>query len=41
MQEKEPDKIPLFGSWKGWYIFVLSILVLLILLFFLITKRFA
>jgi hypothetical protein len=37
----ENDKAPLFSSWKGWYIFVISFLVVLIILFYLFTKRFA
>jgi len=41
MREKENDKIPMFSSWTGWYLFVGAVLLLLILLFFLITKRFA
>jgi hypothetical protein len=41
MQENTNDKIPLFKSWKGWYIFVLAILLFLILFFYFITKRFA
>lgn len=35
------DKVPLFKSWTGWYILVLSFLVVLIVLFYLLTKTFA
>jgi hypothetical protein len=39
--EKNPDKIPLFGSWKGWYRAVLITLAFLIVLFTFFTKLFA
>lgn len=39
--EQQQDKIPLFKSWKGWYIFVLVVLVLLITGFYFFTKQFA
>lgn len=41
MKQDDNDKTPLFSSWKGWYIFVIGFLVLLIILFYLFTKRFA
>ncbi|HRG82673.1 MAG TPA: hypothetical protein PLO99_09170 [Chitinophagaceae bacterium] len=41
MINDDNDKAPLFSNWKGWYILVISFLVLLIILFYLFTKRFA
>lgn len=41
MSMNDNDKAPLFGSWKGWYFFVIAFLVLLIILFYFFTKRFA
>lgn len=41
MQQKDNDKAPLFGNWKGWYWFVMLFLVVLILLLYFFTKRFA
>ena len=35
------DKIPLFKSWNQWYVFVISFLVLIIILFSLFTKAFS
>jgi hypothetical protein len=40
MDEKDDDKIPLFKSWTGWYIFVAVFLVILIILFGLLTQKF-
>jgi hypothetical protein len=39
MQEQE--KIPVFKSWKAWYIFVLVLLVLQIIAFHLFTRYFS
>lgn len=41
MKEQDNDKAPLFKSWTGWYVLVIGFLVLLVLLFYLFTKRFA
>jgi hypothetical protein len=35
------NKAPLFGTWTGWYILVAAVLVMLILFFYWLTKRFA
>jgi len=40
MDEKDDDKIPLFKSWNGWYVFVVVFLVILIILFELLTQKF-
>ena len=40
MQEPK-DKIPLFASWKSWYVFVLVVLGLFILLFIWFTNAFS
>lgn len=34
------EKIPLFKSWKGWYVLVLGNLIFLILFFYLFMKAF-
>jgi hypothetical protein len=39
--EKQKEKIPLFKSWKGWYILVLAVLLALVLFFEWITKTYA
>jgi hypothetical protein len=41
MQETDKDKAPLFNSWTGWYILVIGFLLVLIILFYYLTKRFA
>ncbi|HEX4877869.1 MAG TPA: hypothetical protein VFV31_14425 [Chitinophagaceae bacterium] len=41
MTQPENDNAPFFKSWTGWYIFVLVFLLILITIFYLITKRFA
>lgn len=41
MKEQDNDKAPFFKSWTGWYVFVIGFLLLLIILFYLFTKRFA
>ena len=48
---KNPDKkdkkaydensIPLFGSWKAWYIFIMSVLAVLVALFYAFTRYFS
>jgi hypothetical protein len=35
------DKPPLFKSWNHWYILVIAFLVLLILVFYYLTKTFS
>lgn len=41
MEKNEDEKVPLFKSWRQWYIFLVAFLVLLIILFYLFTKKFA
>ncbi len=41
MTQQEIDKPPFFKSWTSWYVLVLLFLVMLIIIFYLITKRFA
>jgi hypothetical protein len=41
MENSGDEKAPLFKSWTYWYILVLAILVLLIGLFYLFTKKYA
>lgn len=35
------NKVPLFRTWTQWYLFVVLFLVVLIILFYLFTQRFA
>jgi uncharacterized integral membrane protein len=37
----QKDKPPLFDNWRQWYLLVAGFLLVLILLFYLITKTFA
>jgi hypothetical protein len=39
--DDQNDRVPLFKSWKGWYALVIGVLVLLIVLFYWLTKTFA
>jgi len=39
--EENPDKVPLFKTWRQWYFFVIAFLVLLIILFYLFTNYFS
>ncbi len=41
MTQHENDKPPFFSNWTSWYVLVLLFLVVLIIIFYLITKRFA
>jgi len=41
MKEIDNEKAPFFKSWNSWYILVIGFLLLLIVLFFFITKRFS
>lgn len=41
MTQQENDKPPIFNSWTGWYVLVLLFLIVLIIIFYFITKRFA
>jgi hypothetical protein len=38
---KEKDRVPLFGSWTGWYVLVIGVLAALILFFYYLTKTYA
>ena len=40
MQEDHNDNAPLFKKWGYWYALVIGFLVILIILFYLFTKRF-
>ncbi|HYC41347.1 MAG TPA: hypothetical protein VEB63_12760 [Chitinophagaceae bacterium] len=37
---KHPDKAPLFPNWNYWYALVVAFLILLIVLFYLLTRKF-
>lgn len=39
--ENEQEKVPLFGTWKRWYVAVLTFLVILIILFSVFTNTFS
>ncbi len=38
---EEQDKIPVFKSWKAWYVFVLALLVAQIIAFHFFTRYFS
>jgi hypothetical protein len=38
MTDSGDENPPVFRSWRGWYIFVLSVLALLILFFYILTS---
>jgi hypothetical protein len=38
---KNENKIPLFATWRRWYVFVIGVLLLLIIFFAWFTKHFA
>jgi hypothetical protein len=38
--EPEKEKIPVFSSWKRWYVLVLAVLVVQIVVYFLITQSY-
>jgi hypothetical protein len=40
MTEQENDKAPFFSTWGHWYVLLIVFQLLLIILFFLFTKRF-
>jgi hypothetical protein len=37
----QKDKVPLFKTWTAWYVFVISFLILMIILFYLFTKTYS
>lgn len=37
---KKEEKVPIFKSWKGWYILSFVFLIALILLFYILTVLF-
>ena len=39
--KKDNDKVPLFKTWMQWYVFVISFLLVLIILFRLMTNYFS
>lgn len=39
--DQNNDKIPLFKTWKQWYLFVVGLLIVLIILFGIFTKAFS
>jgi len=39
--EDQKEKLPLFKSWTHWYVLVIGFLAVLILLFYLFTKKFS
>ncbi|AHF17227.1 hypothetical protein NIASO_04080 [Niabella soli DSM 19437] len=40
-QNSNDEKAPVFRSWTGCYIGVLAVLILLIVLFYLLTKKYS
>ena len=39
-QTTKEEKVPVFGSWKGWYTFTVLFLVALIIFFYTVTALF-
>jgi len=39
--DDQKHKVPLFKSWTAWYVLVIGFLILLIVLFYWLTKIFA
>lgn len=37
----DKEQVPLFKTWRGWYLMVILALLILIVLFYFFTKRFA
>ena len=37
----DKQKVPLFKSWTAWYAVVITFLVVLIVLFYLLTKKYS
>jgi hypothetical protein len=38
---EQKEKVPVFKSWSGWYILVLTILAIQILFYFYLTGKFS
>ena len=41
MRDIQKDKVPLFKSWNYWYVLVIVFLIVLIFLFYFLTKAFS
>ena len=41
MADQDNESVPLFKKWSSWYVLVIAFLILLILLFYFFTQRFA
>ncbi len=41
LTNNDKEKVPLFKTWKGWYWMVILSLLIVIVLFYFFTKRFA
>jgi len=41
IMDDQKHKVPLFKSWTTWYVVVIGFLILLIVLFYWLTKTFA
>jgi hypothetical protein len=41
LSNNDNEKVPLFKTWKGWYRMVILALLIVIVLFYFFTKRFA
>jgi len=39
--DDQKDKVPFFKTWTSWYVLVVGFLILLIVLFYWLTKTFA
>lgn len=41
MIDQDNDKIPIFKKWGQWYVFLVTVLITLIILFYFFTKQFS
>ena len=39
--EPDHERPPVFGTWRGWYIFLIAVLVAQIAIYYWLTLRFA
>lgn len=40
MNQQEPEKPPVFGSWQAWYLFTLLVLVVQVAVYYFLTENF-
>jgi len=40
-EETQEEEVPLFRRWSSWYVLIIGFLILLILFFYFLTKKFS